>query len=200
MTIKFGKGLVGEPFISKAGKELVEIKIPNRDARDHRPWESFVVSPKMVHENQYGAGVWMKLPADGTTKVSRPEYRGRDESGKSIWGTESRTVSNQELKALMESYKERNRESVRSALEEKKAESFKLTYEAEDSLYLCIGYGEQATGGYSISVNELYLSENAIYFDTNLIGPDPSETVAETVSCPYLVVKTEYLDKPVVFQ
>ena len=123
VTIKFGKGLVGEPFISRTGKELVEIKIPNRDARDHRPWESFVVSPKMVHENQYGAGVWMKIPADGTTKVSRPEYRGRDESGKSIWGTESRTVSNQELKALMESYKERNRESVRSVLEEKKADS-----------------------------------------------------------------------------
>ena len=45
VTIKFGKGLVGEPFISRTGKELVEIKIPNRDARDHRPWESFVVSP-----------------------------------------------------------------------------------------------------------------------------------------------------------
>ena len=123
VTIKFGKGLVGEPFISMTGKELVEIKIPNRDARDHRPWESFVVSPKMVHENHYGSGVWMKLPADGMTKVSRPEYRGLDESGKSIWGTESRTVSNQELKALMESYKERNRESVRSVLEEKKADS-----------------------------------------------------------------------------
>ena len=91
-------------------------------------------------------------------------------------------------------------EELKGILEEKKTESFKLTYEADDSLYLCIGYGEQATGGYSISVNELYLSENAIYFDTNLIGPDPSETVAETVSCPYLVVKTEYLDKPVVFQ
>lgn len=91
-------------------------------------------------------------------------------------------------------------EELKEILEEKKTESFKLTYEADDNLYLCIGYGEQATGGYSISVNELYLSENAIYFDTNLIGPDPSETVAETVSCPYLVVKTEYLDKPVVFQ
>ena len=65
----------------------------------------------------------MKIPADGTTKVSRPEYRGRDENGKSIWGTESRMVSNQELKALMESYKERNRESVRSVLKEKKADS-----------------------------------------------------------------------------
>ena len=91
-------------------------------------------------------------------------------------------------------------EDLQGILEEKKTESFKLTYEAEGSLYLCIGYGEQATGGYSISVAELYLSENAIYFDTNLIGPDPSETVSETVSYPYLVIRTEYLDKPVVFQ
>ena len=91
-------------------------------------------------------------------------------------------------------------EELKGILEEKKAESFKLTYEAEDGLYLCIGYGEQSTGGYSISVNELYLSENAVYFDTNLIGPDASESVAEAVSYPYLVVKTEYLEKPVVFQ
>ena len=91
-------------------------------------------------------------------------------------------------------------EELQGILEEKKTESFKLTYEAEGSLYLCIGYGKQATGGYSISVAELYLSENAIYFDTNLIGPDPSETVSETVSYPYLVIRTEYLDKPVVFQ
>ena len=91
-------------------------------------------------------------------------------------------------------------EELRTILEEKKKESFKLTYEAEDSLYLCVGYGEQATGGYSISVNELYLSENAIYFDTNLIGPKPSEPSAEAASYPYLAVKTAYLDKPVVFQ
>ena len=91
-------------------------------------------------------------------------------------------------------------EELRTILEEKKKESFKLTYEAEDSLYLCVGYGEQATGGYSISVNELYLSENAIYFDTNLIGPESSEPAAEAASYPYLAVKTAYLDKPVVFQ
>ena len=91
-------------------------------------------------------------------------------------------------------------EELRTILEEKKKESFKLTYEAEDSLYLCVGYGEQATGGYSISVNELYLSENAIYFDTNLIRPEPSEPAAKAASYPYLAVKTAYLDKPVVFQ
>ena len=30
-------------------------------------------------------------------------------------------------------------EELRTILEEKKKESFKLTYEAEDSLYLCVG-------------------------------------------------------------
>lgn len=120
ITIKFGKGLVGESFIAKSGKELVEIKIPNRDASDHRHWESFVVSPKMVHENKYGKGVWMKLPAEGATKISRPVFEGQDENGKKIWGIESRVVSNQELKSMMEFYKERNKESVRSALKEKR--------------------------------------------------------------------------------
>lgn len=37
VTIKFGKGLVGEPFTSKSGKELVEISIPNPDKSDTRP-------------------------------------------------------------------------------------------------------------------------------------------------------------------
>jgi len=120
VTIKFGKGLVGESFISKSGKELVEIKIPNKDVRDHRHWESFVVSPKMVHENKYGKGVWMKLPADGTTKESRPAFKGQDENGKNIWETESRMVSNQELKSMMEFYKETDKESVRSELAEKR--------------------------------------------------------------------------------
>lgn len=91
-------------------------------------------------------------------------------------------------------------EELRQILEEKRKKEFKLTYEEEGSLYLCIGYGEQKTSGYSISVKELYLSENAIYFDTSLIGPGKDETVSETPSYPCLIVKTEQIDKPVVFQ
>lgn len=91
-------------------------------------------------------------------------------------------------------------EGLSKILEEKRKEEFKLTYEEEGKLYLCIGYGEQKTSGYSIAVNELYLSENAIYFDTSLIGPSKKEQVAEAPSYPSLVVETEYVDKPVVFQ
>ena len=34
VTIKFGRGLVGEPFTSKNGKELVEVSIPNPETPD----------------------------------------------------------------------------------------------------------------------------------------------------------------------
>lgn len=123
VTIKFGKGLMGEPFTSKNGKELVEIKIPNADHSDSRPWESFVVPANFVHENQYGKGMWMKLPEDGTTKLSRNVLEGQDTSGKNIWGKETREITNKELKALVETYKTRDRGSVMTDLAEKRAES-----------------------------------------------------------------------------
>lgn len=72
-------------------------------------------------------------------------------------------------------------------------------------MYICVGYGKQETGGYSITVNDLYLTANAIYVDTNLIGPEPENRElyhaqeTEGASYPYIVVKMQYLDKAVVF-
>ena len=68
------------------------------------------------------------------------------------------------------------------------------------ALYICVGYGEQATGGYSITVKELYLTDNAIYVDTNLKGPSPEELQNPVKSYPYIVLKTENMDKTVVFE
>lgn len=123
VTIKFGKGLVGEPFVSKNGKELVEVSIPNSRDDDHRPWESFVISPKMIHENKFGKGVWMKLPEDGSVRLSRPVKNGTDDKGKTIWSHETREVSNVELKAILEAYKEKGKDSVLSDLSGKRAEA-----------------------------------------------------------------------------
>lgn len=123
VTIKFGKGLVGEPFTSKSGKELVEVKIPNPDRGDSRSWESFVISPKVIHDNKFGKGVWMKLPEDGTTRLSRSVKTGMNENGMPVWGHETREVSNTELKSLLEAYKNKDRGSVLSDLSERKAES-----------------------------------------------------------------------------
>lgn len=85
-------------------------------------------------------------------------------------------------------------------IEEKKQNAFRLTYTDDDSLYLVTGFGEQETGGYSISVNDCYLTETSLVFDTSLLGPSKEETVQQKPSYPYIVVKTEKREEPVIFQ
>ncbi len=95
---------------------------------------------------------------------------------------------------------ERLPEELKSLIEERKTGDFKLTYNDKEFLYICIGYGEQATGGYSIAVNDLYLTEDAITISTSLLGPGPEGKAGSAPSYPYIVVKTEYLDKTVTFE
>lgn len=93
-------------------------------------------------------------------------------------------------------------EELKAIIEEKKENTFKVTYQDNGFLYICIGYGQQVSGGYSITVNDLYLTENAIYADTTLLGPEPAESAGikkNTPSYPYIVLKTEFVDKPVIF-
>lgn len=96
-------------------------------------------------------------------------------------------------------------EELKQIIEEKKENEFKITYQDSDFLYICVGYGKQNTGGYSITVGDLYLTSNSIYVDTNLIGPEPENRELygaqgkESASYPYVVLKIEYLDKSVVF-
>ena len=104
VTIKFGRGLA-EPFTAKDGREFTRIMIPNPDASDHSPWASFVLPSKAVHENQYGKGLWAKIPADGTTVVTKPVQKGVDEQGKKVWEDVKTPVPNRELKGMVEAYK-----------------------------------------------------------------------------------------------
>ncbi len=94
----------------------------------------------------------------------------------------------------------RCRRSLRDIIGEKQAAPFKLTYSDGQGLYIVQGYGEQETGGYSIAVRQLYLTEDSIVFDAELIGPEKGEDGGTEKSYPYIVVKTELLENPVVFQ
>lgn len=87
-----------------------------------------------------------------------------------------------------------------SIIEEKKGEPFQITFHDKDFLYICIGYGKQETGGYSIAVNELCLTDTAVCVNTSLLGPKPEEQNQPQVSFPFIVLKTEFLDLPVVFE
>lgn len=91
-------------------------------------------------------------------------------------------------------------EELKNEIDQKKTAHFKYTYETGEYLYIVMGYGQQETGGYSITVKELYLSSNAIFFKTELKGPEKGETISQAPSCPYIVVKTEITGKPVVFE
>jgi hypothetical protein len=88
---------------------------------------------------------------------------------------------------------------LKKIIDEKKENPFKLSYSNKDYLYIVVGYGKQESGGYSIAVEDLYLTSNAIYIDTNLIGPSQQDLVSQGVTYPYVVVKLEFLDKSVVF-
>ena len=89
---------------------------------------------------------------------------------------------------------------LKQIITEKTAQPFKLTFSDEQNLYIVVGYGSQSTGGYSIAVNALYLTSNSIVIDTELLGPAKGENPAPETSYPYVVVKTENLENPVIFQ
>ena len=92
-------------------------------------------------------------------------------------------------------------DALRDVIGEKKEKPFQISYTRGEDLYIAVGYGEQESSGYSISVNELFETENTIVIDTTLIGPQTSEQAAQVASYPYVVIKTEGIaDKTVEFR
>lgn len=85
-------------------------------------------------------------------------------------------------------------------IEQKKKEPFRLTYSSGGDLYIAAGYGEQKSGGYSIAVPELYLTENSITIRTELKGPEKQEQTGMEASFPFIVVKMPFMEQPVVFK
>ena len=85
-------------------------------------------------------------------------------------------------------------------IEQKKTAEFRLTYTSGEDLYIAVGYGEQQTGGFSISVPEFYLTENSMVIKTELQGPEQGGQQAASPSYPFIVIKTKFIEEPVVFQ
>lgn len=85
-------------------------------------------------------------------------------------------------------------------IEQKKTEEFRLTYTSGEDLYIAVGYGEQQTRGFSISVPEFYLTENSMVIKTELQGPEQGSQQAASPSYPFIVIKTKFIEEPVVFQ
>ena len=92
-------------------------------------------------------------------------------------------------------------DSLKDIIAEKYADPFQISYTLGEDLYIAIGYGEQPSGGYSISVNAFYETEDTLVIDTTLIGPGKAENVTKTPTRPYIVVKTRNIaDKMIEFK
>lgn len=83
---------------------------------------------------------------------------------------------------------------------EKKAENFELTYRDNEYLYIAKGYGEQETSGYSVAVTNLTTENEVVYFESKLLKPQENENVNHISSFPYVVIKTELIEFPVIFK
>ncbi len=89
---------------------------------------------------------------------------------------------------------------LKKLIDEKKESTLRLTYTTKDYTYVVAGYGKQPSSGYSIKVNDVYLGQNAIIVNVELVGPAASESVTQMPTTPYIVLKMEKRDEAVVFK
>lgn len=89
---------------------------------------------------------------------------------------------------------------LKKLIKERRKNPFELSYSDGSYLYAVKGYGRQETSDYSITVNDFYISDGLLVFDTELSGPEKSNSVSKKPSYPYIVVKTEYMEHSIIFR
>ncbi len=116
-------------------------------------------------------------------------------------GCVSRPQKTEKLRDLAFTVMEKDEvpQEFKKTIEESKHMPFRLTYADQGILYIAEGYGAQKKTGYSVTVTEVYETENAVYIHTNLMGPEKGEETKEITTFPYVVIKLEYIEKTVVF-
>lgn len=89
-------------------------------------------------------------------------------------------------------------------MQEKKGKGFQLSYINGENLYIAIGYGEHDRGNLNVVVEELYKTERNICVKTRLatseLTPTDGEHVGECSMYPYIVLRCERLELPIIFE
>lgn len=94
-------------------------------------------------------------------------------------------------------------EELYTIIEEKKENVSKFTYANGSFMYIVVCYGEKDRENLNVVVNDLFMTSNAIYIDTTLktdkASSSDTEVTGELSMYPYVVLKCEKYDLPVVF-
>ena len=91
-------------------------------------------------------------------------------------------------------------EELMSLIEKNKKNPFRLTFADQGRLYLAEGYGEQKTTGYSVEVDRLCETQEAVHIHTGLLGPEKGEEKKEIATYPDVVVELEETEKNIRFE
>lgn len=143
----------------------------------------------MKHTAAKKMGIWLLLATTLFTACLLSGCKVKKDDGKKVRDMEFTVAAEADIP-----------QELKQIIAEKQKAPFKLTYSDDKNLYIVVGYGQQESGGYSIAVNELYLTDNFIMLDTELLGPEKGESAGTEASFPYIVIKTELSELPVVFQ
>ena len=114
-------------------------------------------------------------------------------------GRDEKTQERSEVEFTVAAPDEVPRE-LASQIEANKRGEIRMAYTDGGFLYLIRGYGEQKTGGYSISVVECTEDDTTVFLDTRLIGPSNQEQLSKEPSWPCIILKTEARDKEVMIE
>ena len=98
-------------------------------------------------------------------------------------------------------------DELKEIIDEKKKDVFKISYANNSYFYIAIGYGKVEQSDLRIVVNDLYVTDSALYVDTTLITDKASPGDADSDKSlsangsmyPYIVIKCEKYDLPVIF-
>lgn len=91
-------------------------------------------------------------------------------------------------------------EDLKKLIKERRKTPFELSYSDGSYLYIVKGYGRQDSPDYNITVNDFYLSDDSLVFDTELSGPRKNDSISGKPSYPYIVIKTEYMENSIIFR
>lgn len=89
---------------------------------------------------------------------------------------------------------------LKEIINDRKEEPFKLTYRTKDYLYIVVGYGAQDRTDLNVVMTDLYITENAIFVDTDMTSAETTTLANNLVSYPWLAVKCELYDLEVIFK
>lgn len=90
-------------------------------------------------------------------------------------------------------------QELKEQIEKEEKSVFGLTYADKGILYAARGFGEKKTDGYCVEVTACYETENTIYVETELQGPEKGEKIKKKHTFPCVVIKMKDNKKQILF-